>query len=247
MIKLPIETTVYIHDTEQLETMENIEQNLTTAKMLIKVIEGTMNYYSKIARYEQTNLKLYDVSYHTEEMVEKYYPNFTGNADDLFWNFCESEYWSFEEYLNEENLVMNHIGRTSSFYFGLKNDKRADELFEMIEESSKERIKWNDIVQSDYDYLYVLDNINDNTKAKDIVKNYIEEHSNMNDFDLMSVLQNIETGTEEFVDMLTDEKYDLDSFQQDISKIKKAYELLDIYKANQLENFKEYLLFQNEQ
>lgn len=247
MIKLPIETTVYIHDAEQLETMENIEQNLTTAKRLIKVIEGTMSYYSKIARYEQENLKLYDVSYHAEEMIEKYYPNFTGSASDLFCDFCDTEYWSFEEYLNEEKLVMNHIGRTSSFYFGLKNDKRTDELFEMIEESSKERIKWNEIVQSEYDYLYVLDNINDNTKAKDIVKNYIEEHSNMNDFDLMSVLQEIETGTEEFVDILTDEKYDLDNFQEDISKIRKAYEWLDNYKTNQLKYFKEYLLFQNEQ
>ena len=247
MIKLPIETTVYIHDGEQLETMENIEQNLTTAKRLIKVIEGTMNYYSKIARYEQTNLKIYDVAYHAEEMIEKYYPNFTGSADDLFHNFCETEYWNFEEYLNEENLVMNHIGRTSSFYFGIKDDKRVDELFEIIEESSKERVKWNDIVQSGHDYLYVLDNINDNTKAKDIVKSYIKEHSDMNDFDLMIVLQEIETGTEEFVDMLTDEKYDLDSFQEDISKIRKAYEWLDDYKVNQLEYFKDYLLFQDEQ
>lgn len=204
-----------------------------------------MSYYSKIARYEQANLKLYDVAYHTAEMIEKYYPNFTGSADDLFSNFCDTEYWSFEEYLNEENLVMNHVGRTSSFYFGLKNDKRADELFELIEESSKERIKWNDIVQSGYDYLYVLDSVDDSTKAKDIVKNYIEEHSNMNDFDLMSVLEEIENGTEEFVDILTDEKYDLDSFQEDITKVRKAYEWLDDYKVNQLEYFKEFLLFQD--
>lgn len=246
MISIPVQTKAYIIEDEHIKILENIEKNLTLAKSLIKVIEGTMHYYSKITRYEQTNLKLYDVSYHIEEMIEKYYPNFTGSADDLFCDFCDTELWSFEEYLNEEKLVMNHIGRTSSFYFGLKNDNRADELFEMIEESSKERIKWNDVIQSG-EYLYVLDNINDNTKAKDIVKNYIEEHSNMNDFDLMSVLQAIETGTEEFVDILTDEKDDIDSFQEDIEKVRKAYEWLDDYKANQLEYFKEYLLFQDEQ
>lgn len=246
MISIPVQTKAYIIEDEHIKILENIEKNLTLAKSLIKVIEGTMHYYSKITRYEQTNLKLYEVAFNLEEYVDKYFSDYEGESWEVFNWFCEDEFMLFEEYLKENDIVMNHIGRTSSFYFGLNNDKRADELFEMIEESSKERIKWNDIVQSDYDYLYVLDNINDNTKAKDIVKNYIEEHSNMNDFDLMSVLEEIETGIEEFVDILENEKYELDIFQEDIMKVKSMYEFLDHYKDNQLENFKEFLINRQE-
>lgn len=245
MVKLSIETNVYIHDTEQLETLEIIEQNLTTAKRLIKVIEGTMSYYSQISKYEQVNLKLYEVAFNLEEYVDKYFSAYEGESWEVFNWFCEDEFMFFEEFLKENDLVMNHIGRTSSFYFGLKNDNRADELFEMIEESSKEHIEWNDIIQSG-EYLYVLDSISDNTKATDIVKNYIEEHSNMNDFDLTSILEEIETGTEEFVDILEDEKHDLDNFQEDILRIRKAYEWLEDYKVNQLEYFKEFLINQQE-
>lgn len=248
MISIPVQTKAYIIEDEHIKILENIEKNLTLAKSLIKVIEGTMHYYSKITRYEQTNLKLYEVAFNLEEYVDKYFSDYEGETWEIFNWFCEDEFMLFEEYLKENDIVMNYIGRTSSFYFGLKNGKghyRADELFEMIEESGKERIKWNEVIQSG-EYLYVLDSINDDTKATDIVKNYIEEHSNMNDFDLTSILEEIETGTEEFVDILEDEKHDLDNFQEDIIKVKNMYEFLEHYKENQLENFKEFLINRQE-
>lgn len=84
MISIPVQTKAYITEDEHIEILENIEENLTLAKRLIKVIEGTMHYYSKITRCEQTNLKIYDVAFHLEEYIDKYFPIYEGESWEVF-------------------------------------------------------------------------------------------------------------------------------------------------------------------
>ena len=76
---------------------------------------------------ESYNLKLYDVSYYADEIIEKYpllYDQEKDNnsAYNVFWYFCEDSYNQFTEWLHEENIskndIFNYIGRTSSFYIG---------------------------------------------------------------------------------------------------------------------------------
>ena len=243
MITIPVQTKAHIVEDEHIKILENIEENLTLAKRLIKVIEGTMHYYSKITRYEQTNLKIYEVAFHLEEYVDKYFSNYEGESWEVFNWFCEDEFMYFEELLKENDIVMNHIGRTSSFYFGIKADERAEELLDLLKDN--EGFNWIDIVER-WDFAYILEDIDDNTTGKDIVKRQIEEHCNLNDFDIQEVLENVEEELELFVELLEDEKQGLDDFQESIMKIKNAYEFLENYKENQLENFKEFLINQQE-
>lgn len=245
MITIPVQTKAHIIEDEHIKILENIEENLTLAKRLIKVIEGTMHYYSKITRYEQTNLKLYEVASNLEEYVEKYFPSYEGESWEVFNWFCEDEFMFFEEYLKENDIVMNHIGRTSSFYFDIKSDGRAEELLDLLKDNEGGKFNWVDVVERG-DYAYILEDIDDNTTAKDIVKRQIEENHNLNDFDIQEVLEIINEEVEAFVEILEDEKQGLDDFQESIMKVKNMYEFLDHCKENQLENFKDFLLNQQE-
>lgn len=245
MISIPVQTKAYIFEDEHIKILENIEENLTLAKRLIKVIEGTMHYYSKITRYEQTNLKLYEVAFNLEEYVDKYFSAYEGESWEVFNWFCEDEFMVFEEYLKENDIVMNHIGRTSSFYFGIKSDERAEELLDLLKDNEDGKFSWVDIVER-WDFAYILEDIEDNTTANDIIKRQIEEHHILNNFDIQTVLENVDEELESFVELLEEEKQGLNNFQENIMKIKDMYEFLDNYKANQLENFKYFLINQQE-
>ena len=85
-------------------------------------LAGVIEYMRSIENVWNTtrNLKLYDVSFHASEIIEKYpLVKQENNESDLFYNFCETQYDCFTEWIEEENIdkkTMVYIGRTSSFY-----------------------------------------------------------------------------------------------------------------------------------
>ena len=62
------------------------------------------------------NLKLYEVSL---KLFEQYKDE--NECANIFTNFCEDSFDDFKEFLDEEDVVMVQLGRTSSFYLDKAN------------------------------------------------------------------------------------------------------------------------------
>lgn len=77
--------------------------------------------------FEDDNLKLYDLSYHLYKNSDQYFIEELGADYDYFYSFCEDEYRSYEDWLNEEtylkehHLIVDYVNRTSTFYY-MKED-----------------------------------------------------------------------------------------------------------------------------
>lgn len=83
-------------------------------KAIIDYLESIENVWNKTR-----NLKLYDVSFHAEEIIDKYpLVKEEYNECDLFSWFCEDSYNQFTEWMQEEKIedCRKYVGRTSSFY-----------------------------------------------------------------------------------------------------------------------------------
>ena len=120
----------------------------------IKNIEGKIgNKIDCIG--SQENLKLYDVSDYCYE----------NDIDiELFNKFCQVEYDFFEDFLNEKNVKLKSIGRTSSFY-----------------------VQGNYFLNSDSYCIYELYNFDYNLTIREkigyIIENYFHKNYNI-DFNL---------------------------------------------------------------
>lgn len=73
----------------------------------------------------ELNLKLPDLSYYCNEMVEKFAESnnliVVTDTWKIFDAFCEDAFYMFKEWMNEENIsfdILKYIGRTSSFRIG---------------------------------------------------------------------------------------------------------------------------------
>ena len=190
-------------------------------------IEKLNRQFKKLQEHTQdlsyTNLKLYDVSF------------YVGDDEKLlndFANFCECEYDYFQHWLDENMLKTEYIGRTSSFYFyggyaesnfydfdiyDMKNDHNIFDTLGYGLESETEIIF--DSGSLEYAY-YELEN----------VLNY-----DLSDSD---ELDDLETELEDAIEEL--EEY-LQAYYKEIKGVKRAYKWLESYKANQVEDFKEYV------
>ena len=190
-------------------------------------IERLNKQFKKLQKHTKklnyTDLKLHDVSY------------YVGDDEKLlnhFRNFCEFEYEYFEEYLKENMLETEYIGRTSSFYFyggysesnfydfdiyDMKDDKTIFDTLGHGLESETEIIF--DSGSLEYAY-YELEN----------VLNY--------DLQDEDSLEDLESEIDVIIDDLKDY---LHAYYKEIKAVRRAYKCLEDYKKYQVESFKDFV------
>lgn len=190
-------------------------------------IEKLNKQFKKLQKHTQdlsyTNLKLYDVAYYvdTDEKLLSYF-------DD----YCHLEYDYFNYWLEEQMLETEYIGRTSSFYFyggyaesnfydfdiyDMKEDKSIFDTLGYGLESELEIIFNSDSLENAY---YNLENdLNYDLQDNDDLEN------------LYSDLDNSIYELEEY----------LKAYYKEVKAVKRAYKWLESYKANQVEDFKDFV------
>ena len=190
-------------------------------------IEKLNKQFKKLQKHTQdlnaTNLKLYDVAY------------YVGDDEKLlnhFRNFCEFEYEYFEEYLKENMLETEYIGRTSSFKFygGYAESNFYD--FDIYDMKDDENI---------FDTLgYGLESETELLLNSSNLKEFYYDLENELNYDLSDSdeLDDLETELEDAIEEL--EEY-LQAYYKEIKGVKRAYKWLESYKDNQIENFKDYV------
>ena len=190
-------------------------------------IEKLNKQFKKLQKHTQdlnaTNLKLYDVAY------------YVGDDEKLlnhFRNFCEFEYEYFEEYLKENMLETEYIGRTSSFKFygGYAESNFYD--FDIYDMKDDENI---------FDTLgYGLESETEIIFDSGSLEYAYYELENVLNYDLSDSdeLDDLETELEDAIEEL--EEY-LQAYYKEIKGVKRAYKWLESYKDNQIENFKDFV------
>ena len=190
-------------------------------------IEKLNRQFKKLQKHTQdlsyTDLKLHDIAF------------YVGDDEKLlnhFRNFCEFEYEYFEEYLKENMLETEYIGRTSSFYFyggysesnfydfdiyDMKDDKNIfDTLGYGLESELETLFNSDDFYQAYYNL--------ENDCRIDL----------LDDYDL----EDLET---EFDNSIYELEEYLQAYYKQIKAVKRAYKWLEDYKANQVEIFKSFV------
>ena len=158
---------------------------------------------------ETTNLKLYDIVYKYEDM--NYFYN-------VFNEFCQCEYEHFLEMLKCNNIVMEHIGNTSSFYLNYEN-------FNLFE----------------YNYYHEFENKTPFEKLELLILNEINQLFDVEDVTLFanSIIKVDEDYiSPEDIDMLTDE---IESTTDILKDLKCMYNYIESFKERQCEIFAEFI------
>lgn len=190
-------------------------------------IERLNRQFKKLQKHTQdlnaTNLKLYDVAF------------YVGNDERLlkhFEVFCECEYDYFQEYLKENMLRIEHIGRTSSFYFYDGYSKSNFYDFDIYDMKEDENIftTLGYGLESELETLFNSD---------DFYQAYYNLENDYN-IDLLDSddLEELETVLEDNLEDLENSLYD---YYREIKTVKRAYKWLKDYKANQVEVFKSFV------
>lgn len=170
-----------------------------------------------------TNLKLYDVAYyvsHDEKLLNH------------FENYCHFEYEYFNDWLQENNLKTEQIGRTSSFYFYSDESPYNFYDFDIYDMKEDENI---------FDTLgYGLESELETLFNSD---NFYQAYYNLeNDcsIDLQDEydLEDLEIELDNSIEEL--EEY-LQAYYKEIKAVKRANKWLNDYKANQVEYFKDFV------
>ena len=190
-------------------------------------IEKLNKQFKKLQKHTKklnyTDLKLHDVSF------------YVGNDEKLlkhFENFCECEYEYFEEYLKENMLETEYIGRTSSFYFygGYSESNFYDfDIYDMKEdENIFDTLGYG--LESELETLFNSD---------DFYQAYYNLENDcridlLDDYDL----EDLET---EFDNSIYELEEYLQAYYKQIKAVKRAYKWLEDYKANQVEIFKSFV------
>lgn len=190
-------------------------------------IEKLNKQFKKLQKHTQdlsyTNLKLYDIAY------------YTGSNEKLlsyFENYCHSEYEDFNYWLQEQMLETEYIGRTSSFYFygGYAESNFYDfDIYDMKEdENIFDTLGYG--LESELETLFNSD---------DFYQAYYNLENDLN-YDLQDSedLENLETELDSSIYEL--EEY-LQAYYKEIKAVKRAYKWLESYKANQVEDFKDFV------
>ena len=190
-------------------------------------IEKLNRQFEKLQKHTQdlsyTNLKLHDVAF------------YVGNDERLlkhFENFCECEYDYFQYWLNENMLKTEYIGRTSSFYFygGYSELNFYDfDIYDMKDDKNIfDTLGYG--LESDLETLFISD---------DFYQAYYNLENDCridlsDDYDL----EDLETELDNSIYEL--EEY-LQAYYKEIKAVKRAYKWLENYKANQVEDFKDFV------
>lgn len=186
-------------------------------------IEKLNRQFKKLQKHTQdlnaTNLKLYDVAY------------YVGNDEKLlnhFNIFCDCEYKYFEEYLKENNLRIEHIGRTSSFYFYVQNIYDFDIYDMKKDENIFDTLAYG--IGSEVETLFNSDSLE---HAYYDLENHL--YYNLQDSEDLEILNDELDGA--FYEI---EEY-LIEYYREIKDIRRAYKWLEDYKTNQVEIFKSFV------
>lgn len=83
--------------TNRMELLNNIKTNMED-------IISTLKGYNIEALFDLYDLKLHEVA------------SINNLNEDIFEFMCQSEYYNFKEYLEENNCITEYVGRTSSFW-----------------------------------------------------------------------------------------------------------------------------------
>lgn len=190
-------------------------------------IEKLNRQFKKLQKHTQdlnaTNLKLYDVAY------------YVGNDEKLlnhFRNFCEFEYEYFEEYLKENMLETEYIGRTSSFYFYGGYSELNFYDFDIYDMKDDKNI---------FDTLgYGLESETELLLNSSNLKEFYYDLENELNYDLSDSdeLDDLESELENTIEELQEH---LIAYYKEIKAVKRAYKWLEDYKANQVEIFKSFV------
>ena len=171
-----------------------------------------------------TNLKLHDVAF------------YVGDDEKLlnhFENYCHFEYEYFNDWLEENNLKTEQLGRTSSFYF-YSLDKNPYSFYDFDIYDMKEDKNIFDTLgyglESELETLFISD---DFYQAYYNLEN--DCHIDLSDdYDL----DDLETELEDAIEEL--EEY-LHAYYKEIKAVKRAYKWLEDYKKYQVESFKDFV------
>ena len=181
-----------------------------------KAIKNVMGYMNSIENIwnKTRNLKLYDVFFNCEKIVSKY-PLLKDSGRDVFYDFCDIQYRSFEEEIEngyiEDRRV--YIGRTSSFYITDLNDKTpVYVLYNLLNEVAGFNI---------YDTF----DFNDDLTVKPFESDYFTQEELLEQYG-----GDMEYLVKEFI-------YDVKEFMNSAIELAKY---LDDFQKNQIEYFEEY-------
>ena len=190
-------------------------------------IEKLNKQFKKLQKHTQdlsyTNLKLHDIAF------------YVGDNEKLlnhFENYCHSEYEYFNDWLQENNLKIEQIGRTSSFYFysdespynfydfDIYDMKEDENIFDTLGYGLESELETLFISDDFYQAYYNLEN---------------DCHIDLSDdYDLDDLETELENAIEEL------EEY-LQAYYKEIKAVKRAYKWLENYKKYQVGNFKDYV------
>ena len=186
-------------------------------------IEKLNRQFKKLQKHAQglnyTDLKLYDVAF------------YVGDDERLlnhFENFCHFEYEFFNEWLKENMLETEYIGRTSSFYFHGKNIYDFD-IYDMKNDNNIfDTLAYG--IESETEALFNSDSLEHFYYD---LENYL--HYNLQDS------EDLENLDDELDSTLYEIEEYLIEYYREIKDIRKAYKWLERYKDNQIENFKDFV------
>lgn len=197
---------------------------MTTYQEVNNALKAIIDYLESIENVwnETRNLKLYDVSFHAGDIVDKYpLVKEEYNECDLFSWFCEDSYNQFTEWMQEEKIedCRKYVGRTSSFYL---TDMHCDTIGYVIDT----------LMTNIYGGYYQVDIDEDGNMIPFTDTEYYTESELIEEY--QEGMEYVANG-----DFLKDiKKYFADAV--------KIAEYIDDFMKNQIECFTEYIEFQNE-
>lgn len=196
-------------------TLEQFEEVASVESRYFELNKRALNIgkkYGDLLHY--TNLKLYDVSSYVYDNYED------DEGIELFNDFTSFEFDYFKEFIiDNNNLVMNHVGRTSTFII------LPDKDVYFLDSDNLDCIDVYNCLIADVEatqYLTLAEQVTQLYNDGDDVSDFIEEWLYNFECELDQLEHNIE---------LMEEYY---------KPIKNAYEYIDSFKNNQVELFKEY-------
>ena len=190
-------------------------------------IEKLNKQFKKLQKHTQdlsyTNLKLHDIAF------------YVGDNEKLlnhFENYCHSEYEYFNDWLQENNLKIEQIGRTSSFYFYSDESPYNFYDFDIYDMKDDNNI-FNTLGYGLESELETLFDSDDFYQAYYNLEN--DCHMSLTDeYDLDDLEIELENSIEEL------EEY-LQAYYKEIKAVKRAYKWLEDYKKYQVESFKDFV------
>lgn len=195
-----------------MTTYQEVNEGL---KAIIEYLNSIDNVWNKTR-----NLKLYDVSFHAGEIINKYpLVKEEYNECDLFSWFCDDSYNQFTEWMQEEKIedCRKYVGRTSSFYL---TDMHCDKIGYVIDNLMNTVYGYNLDFDEDGNMIPFTDT--DYYTEAELIAEYQEDMTYISSGDFLEDIK----------------KYFADAV--------KIADYIDDFMKNQIEYFTEYIECQNE-